>query len=315
MKISVVVTVLNEEGSVARLVDSLQNQTSRFDEMVIIDGGSQDKTVQIVKHYQKKDIRIRLLVEKCSRAKGRNLGIDIARNEIIALTDAGCVVDKNWIKRISRPFINNEVDVVAGFYKMTGSTNFQKALSFFLGTLPSQFDANFLPSTRSVALRKETWLKIGGFPEALRDTAEDTVFNYNLIQEGANIARVKSATVEWGMPDTLKEAFKKIYYYAKGDAKTKIWWDPIKKLSSHNIKALFVLVRYLIAVMAIIFALWNPLLWVLIGIGLIFYIFWAYRKVYFEFGDCKVGSWGVVLQFASDIAVMSGFLTGIVTKR
>ena len=315
MKISIVITVFNEERSVTGLLNSLQSQTVKPDEIVIVDGGSKDKTVEIIRHFQKKNKRIKLLVERCSRAKGRNLGVDIARNEIVVLTDAGCIVHRNWFERITKPFVNKEVDVVAGFYKMIGKTAFQKALSFFLGVLPSQFDVNFLPSTRSIAFKKKLWLKVGGFPEKLTGTAEDTVFNYKIVQSGANIARVKNAIVEWGMPRTLKEAFNKMFLYAKGDAKTKIWWHPTKKLSSHNIKVLFVLTRYTVGFIGVISAFRNPLLWLVLITGLFLYIYWSFRKVYIEFKDYKVGMWGVILQFTSDFAVMAGFLGGIFAKN
>ncbi len=315
MKISVVITVFNEEENIAKLLESLLTQTKKPDEIVIVDGGSQDKTVEIIRHFQKKDRRIKLLIEKCSRAKGRNLGIDIARNEIVVLTDAGCIAHKNWLEKIIEPFKNKEVNMVAGFYKMTGKTAFQKALSFFLGVLPSHFDVNFLPSTRSVAIKKELWLKVGGFPEKLTDTAEDTVFSYKAVQSGANIARVKNAIVEWGMPRTLREAFNKMFLYAKGDAKSKIWWHPTKKLSSHNIKILFVFARYTIGLAGVILAFRNPLLWLALIIGLLLYIFWSSRKAYVEFGDYKVGMWGTILQFTSDFAVMTGFLTGIFSRN
>lgn len=315
MKTSVVITVFNEEGSVSSLLNSLQSQTTKPDEIIIVDGGSRDKTVEIVRHFQKKNKRIKFLVEKCSRAKGRNLGIDIARNELVVLTDAGCIVHKNWLERIVEPFENKEVDMVAGFYKMTGKTAFQKALSFFLGVLPSQFDVSFLPSTRSVAIKKKLWLKVGGFPEKLTDTAEDTMFNYKVIQSGANIARVKNAIVEWGMPRTLREAFNKMFYYAKGDAKSKIWWHPTKKLSSHNIKILFVFGRYVVGLIGVILAFMNPLLWLALIMGLFLYVLWSFRKVYVEFGDYGVGLWGIILQFASDFAVMAGFLVGTLTRN
>jgi len=314
MKVSVVITVFNEERSIAKLLKSLQFQTIRPDEIVIVDGGSRDKVIEIVRHFQKKDKRIKLLVEKCSRAKGRNIGVDIARNEIIAITDAGCIVHKRWLERIIKPFNNKEVEVVAGFYKMTGKSAFQKALSSYLGVLPSRFDVNYLPSTRSIAFRKELWLKVGGFPERLADTAEDTVFNYKIVQSDANIARVKKAIVEWGMPSTLKGAFNKMFYYAKGDAKSKIWWHPTKKLSSHNIKILFVFARYMMGLVGVILTFRSPLLWLVLIAGLFLYFYWSFRKVFIEFGDCKIGMWGIVLQFTSDIAVMTGFLAGIFTK-
>jgi hypothetical protein len=106
-----------------------------------------------------------------------------------------------------------------------------------------------------------------------------------------------------------------MFLYAKGDAKTKIWWHPTKKLSSHNIKVLFVFVRYAIGIVGVILAFRNPLLWLVLITGLFLYIYWSFRKVYIEFKDYKVGMWGVILQFTSDIAVMAGFLAGIFAKN
>lgn len=310
MKITVCITVYNEEGTIASLLDSLLAQTKKPEEIVIVDGGSSDKTVEIIRHYQKKDGRIRLLVQKCSIAQGRNLAVELAKNDIIAMTDAGCIARKDWLKEITGPFEHPEVDVVAGFYKMVGDSPFQKAASVFLGVLPSKFDINFLPSTRSTAFRKDIWELVGGFPESSVKTAEDTGFNFKLIKLGARLARVKSALVEWGMPASLGEFASKIYEYASGDAKSKIWWFPKKGLSSHNIKALSIFARYILGIGLVILTFRTPL-FPIAWLGMAIYIFWAFRKVYVEFKNWKVGLWGIILQFVSDFEVMRGFLTGI----
>ena len=309
MKISVCGTVKNEEGTIASLLESLLGQTKKPDEIVIVDGGSTYKTVEIIRHFQKKDGRIRLLVQKCSIAQGRNLAVELAKNDIIAMTDAGCIAHKDWLEEISGPFEHPEVDVSAGFYKMVGDTPFQKAASVFLGVLPSKFDINFLPSTRSIAFRKDIWELVGGFPELSVKTAEDTGFNFRLIKVGARIARVKSALVEWGMPGTIREFGKKIYEYVRGDAKSKIWWFSKKGLSSHNIKALSIFARYILGIGLILFFFRTPL-FPIIWLALATYIFWAFRKVFVEFKNWKVGMWGIILQFVSDFAVMRGFLSG-----
>lgn len=207
MNISICITVLNEEGTIGPLLDSLINQSKKPSEIVIVDGGLKDKTVEITRHYQQKDGRIKLLVEKCSRAKGRNLGVEIAKGDVIAMTDAGCIADKNWLKNLTAPFATSRVDVSAGFYKMMGDSAFQKAESVYLGVRPSGFNYNFLPSTRSIAFTKKIWEEVGGFPEDLEGAAEDTVFNYKLIKAKAKFSRVKDAIVEWGMPANLKDFF------------------------------------------------------------------------------------------------------------
>jgi glycosyltransferase involved in cell wall biosynthesis len=310
MKISVVLTVFNEEGSIGPLVESLITQTVKPDEIVIVDGGSNDKTVQIISHYQKKDGRIKLLKEKCTRAKGRNLGVEIAKNQIIAITDAGCVVHKDWLENITKPFNESRVDISAGFYKMTGGTPVSKAMSVFLGVTPRRFDVNFLPSTRSMAFRKSAWEKVGGFPEGKGNSAEDTDFNYRSVKLGLKYSRVKTAVVEWGMPVKLGDFFYKIKEYAKWDARYGIWWHPTQRFGSHNIKALSILLRYLVGSALFVLSIKYsslPFFAVLIFI----YFFWAYRKIYLEFGDYKIAVWGPVLQVTSDIAVIEGLIIGL----
>ncbi len=314
MKISVCLTLFNEEESIGKLIDGLFSQSRKPDEIVIVDGGSRDNTVKIVRHWQKRDRRVKLLVQKCTRAEGRNLGVDMARNEIVAITDGDCIPHKNWLKRITLPFKEPKVDMVAGFYHMVANSSFEKALSYFLAVTPRRFSINFLPSTRSIAFRKSLWERVGGFPEAADNSAEDTDFNYKVVKLGAGIAREKDAIVYWKIPNSLKSALKKFYDYAKWDAKNGLWWHPIQKFESHNIKALLILFRYLLGLSLLILSYKYPLLLPILLILFFIYLIWSYRKVYLEFRDWKTSAWGPPIQLTSDIAVMAGFISGLISQ-
>ena len=341
MNISVCITVLNEEASTGKLLDSLLNQTKKADEIVIVDGGSTDRTIEIINHYQKRFSGIKLLKEKCTRGKGRNLAVEIAKSEIIAMTDAGCVARPDWVEKITEPLLGIHppgihsatlreasvykefpgkrlpaawpqvsrgvdfgIDVVAGFYKMIAKNPMQEAMRVFLGVMSSKFNINFLPSTRSIAFTKTIWEKVRGFPEEL-NTAEDTVFNYKLIKSGAKISRVKDAVVEWGMPRGIYDVGCKIYEYARGDAKSKIWIFPGKDSTSHNIKAFLIVLRYLLGFGLLVLSFrYNTLPYLFIG--LFVYLVYAFRKA---------GWWGIPLQFVADAAVIIGFIHGLFESR
>jgi glycosyltransferase involved in cell wall biosynthesis len=315
VKYSVCITTYNEERSIGNLLDSLLSQSKMPGEIVIVDAGSKDQTVSVIRHHQKKDSRIKFLIASgASRAKGRNMSVELAQNEIIAMTDAGCVAGKKWLERISEPFKNEGVELVAGFYNMVGDSALQKAFRVFLGTLPQDFSASFLPSTRSIAFRKSAFESIGGFRETLSDTAEDTVFNYNATSLGLKFTRVKNARVEWEMPKSLWEGIEKMYRYALGDARSGIWYHPVKGIMSHNIKAVFKLARYILGLFLIILSVMTPS-FVLFLIGITFcYCVWAFRKVFIVTKSLKSGLWGIVLQFASDFAVILGLLRGTFVK-
>lgn len=271
LKVSVCITVFNEsQKTIDSLLNALNSQTLKPDEIIIIDG----------KDYN-----------NCSRSEGRNIAIKKAKNEIIAITDAGCTPHEDWLEKITAPFKNNDVDVVAGSYRMVANNNFEKAESIFLGIKQEDIKADFMPSARSMAFSKSIWKKAGGFPESLTQTAEDTQFNIELLKVGAKFKVTKSAIVDWYMPKNIFEFAKKIKNYAKGDIESGLWWHPVKKWRTHNIKALTVFLRYLLFILVALNFI-NIYLLILIGL----YSFWAYSKA---------GLWGIFLQFVSDVSILT----------
>lgn len=276
MKVSVCITTFNEKKeTVDILIRSLNSQSLKPDEIIVIDA----------KDYG-----------NCSRSQGRNIAINKAKNKIIAITDAGCVPHKDWLKRITEPFLIKNVDVVSGFYNMKYKNNLQKSMQVFLGVKPKDINDNFLPSARSMSFTKEIWKNAGRFPEKLNNTAEDTLFNLNLLKVGAKFKIAPKAIVDWYLPESLIEFVIKIYNYAKGDAQSKIWWHPVKKLKTHNIKILTVYLRYIV--------------FMLLAINNI-YLFLIIFTIYSFYSYYKAGLWGIILQILSDFAVIIGFSHGL----
>nr|WP_148702350.1 glycosyltransferase [Nitrosopumilus piranensis] len=62
--ISIICTVKNEEDNISTLLDSLLNQTLLADEIIIVDGGSTDKTISIIQDYSKRSSVIKLIQKK-----------------------------------------------------------------------------------------------------------------------------------------------------------------------------------------------------------------------------------------------------------
>jgi len=313
MEVSVCVTVLNEEKTISDLIMGLMTQSKKPNEIVIVDGGSTDRTVKIVKHYQLKYEGIRLIIKKVSRAFGRNISVTASKNDIVATTDAGCVPKEDWLEKLTEPFKNSNTEVVAGFYDMVAVSSFQKALSIFMGVSPRNFTSNFLPSARSMAFNKLTFEKMSGFPVLMQDTAEDTMFVANLVRQGTKIVRVKNARVEWKLPETMMEAARKFYTYAVGDARSGIWVHPLTGIWSHNFKAATIILRYLFALILLLLSS-SSIIWLLTFTAVVaLYSARSFMKVYIITKKIKPGLWGILLQFVSDIAVMSGLLRGLLT--
>ncbi len=312
MKTSLVITVFNEEKTIKRLLNSLSQQTEKPDEIIFVDGGSTDKTVQLIKEFKLLKPRLRIVVAKGTTiAQGRNRGIKEAKGEIIAMTDAGCWVHPDWFEKITEPFKKKKVEIVAGFYRMTGDSIFQECLTGYLGILPERLDPqNFMPSFRSVGLKKAVWREVGGFNEKLERCGEDTLFNHQAKKLGTKFITVKKALVDWEMPKTWREAIKKFYYYAKGDGQAGIWWHPGQRFSTHNLKISAIYGRYLLGIVFFILGFLNLFFWLFLALLIVFYLIWAINKNFKYLKKWQAIVLLPIIQIVSDWAVMAGFLLG-----
>lgn len=337
MKISFVTTVLNEEETIRRFLDSIIRQTKKTDEVIVVDGGSTDKTLSVISNYRKqhsivilgtssvlqnedsrisknerdpgqarmtlRDCKIKVLRKKGNRAVGRNYGIKRAKNEIILLSDAGCTLDKNWVKRIIQPFTDKTVDVVAGYYAATPKTLFEKCLIPYVFVMPDKVNPKtFLPASRSMAFRKEIWKKVGGFPQEFSHN-EDYVFANRLKKMNATIVFKEDAIVYWQPRTNLKQAFIMFFRFALGDAEAKIYRP----------KVILTILRYLFAILlaAIIFMLQSIQAVYLLGGLTLLYIFWSIIKNFRYVNDSRAFIILLLLQITSDVAVASGMTVGL----
>ena len=308
MKVSFVATVFNEEKTIGDFLKSIFWQSRIPDEIIIVDGTSSDKTVAKIKNAILKiknyNVKFKILIKKGNRAVGRNEAIKQASNEIIVCSDAGCILDKNWVKNIIVPFNDLRVDVVAGYYKGRPKTIFQKCLIPYVLVMEDKLNSlEFLPASRSMAFRKSIWEKVKGFDEAYSHN-EDYVFAHKLKEIGAHIFFEKKAIVSWIPRNTFRSAFKMFFRFAFGDSESGIFRD----------KAILVFVRYFFS----LYLLWlasvekSLVLWVGIVLGLFIYIFWSIKKNYKYINNKKAFVVLPLLQVVSDLAVLTGTSFGII---
>lgn len=317
MKISFISTFLNEEDNIVPFLDSVIKQTKKPDEIILVDGGSTDKTLSIISIFlAERDLasqdkfpasKVIVITKKGNRSVGRNEAIRRANGDVIACSDVGCILDKNWLSKIVDPFNNESVDVVAGYYDALASTPFQKCLTPYVLVMPNRVNPDtFLPATRSIAFKKSAWEKVGGFDEKLANN-EDYAFAKKLRVKLLKIVFAKNAIVHWIPRSTLPQAFNMIWRFALGDAEAGIVRP----------KVILIFIRYLIGFILLAAALFNnsPLLYLFCITLLVGYILWSIKKNYRYVNDPWAFFFLPLLQFTADFAVLDGTLRGLLRPK
>lgn len=300
VKATLICTVKNEERTIKVLLESIARQTRFPDEIVIVDGGSTDSTVEIIKSYINHFPNIRLIVSQGTNiATGRNIAIKNATYDIIVSTDCGCKLSQKWFENIVKPFEKTpEVDVVSGVYLPWYENEFEEIASYlFFPNVNKLTSESFLPSGRSIAFKKSIWEKVGGYPEWL-NTAEDTFFDLNLRKIGAKFALAKDAIVYWRVRSSWAAIFKQFYNYAKGDGIAFLF--PLRHF-----------IRYMTVAFLIVALLSNYLnvgFWVFIFMITIFWFKYLNKLKNPSFKRVTTAVW---IALAIELGTFFGYITGL----
>ncbi len=310
--VSVISTVYNEADAIERLLASIESQTVRPDEVVIVDGGSRDGTVSILEqHARSGALPLLVLVQPgCNISEGRNAAIAEAHGDIIAVTDAGVRLEPDWLQRLVAPFSSTTPpDVVSGFFRSDPETAFERALGAVTLPLVEEIDgAGFEPSSRSVAFRRQAWEAVGGYPEWL-DYCEDLVFDFGLRDAGYRFEYEPRALVHFRPRQSLKAFWRQYYRYARGDGKANLF------LVRHLIRY----ATYLVAAPALLVLTiaHSPAWLALMAAGFLAMLRRPFRRLRPWLAKASLGervrllAWAPIITVVGDVAKMLGYPVGV----
>ena len=215
MKVSLITTVLDASDRVGPFLESVSWQTRPPDEVVVVDGGSKDGTLEQLRSAD----AVTLIEEPGANiARGRNAAISAATHEVIAVTDADCVLERDWIERLVEPLESGGGDVAMGFYRPLAESFLQRAIACVTLPEPEELnEARFMPSGRSVAFTRGAIDRAGGYPEWL-DAGADLYLHYRFRELGLDMRLARDAIVNWPIRRTLAETWRQYHGYARGDA-------------------------------------------------------------------------------------------------
>jgi len=213
-KFSIVIPTLNEEKYLSRCVDSLLDQSydPNLIEIVIVDGQSTDKTLEIISKYQKNHNNIKLFENpKKNTPISLNIGIKNSTGDVAVILGAHTKVCKDFVLLNNKYLHQKNVMVTGGTQINLGDTFMQRTVATIMeipfAMASSQYrwhkKAQYVDTVVYAAYRKELFDELGYFEENFA-ISEDAEMNWRIRQAGYKI---------WYSPDIFT------YYFARASIK------------------------------------------------------------------------------------------------
>ena len=217
---TVIIPAFNAQDTIDLCLEALIKQVGLdFDlEILVVDDGSTDATVEHIKSFQKQkfpaNINIKLLLQEKNQgpATARNRGAEEATGEILLFTDSDCIPESNWVSEMLLPFQSEEVSAVKGAYKTKQTelvARFAQAEFETRYQLLEKMDKIDVVFTYAAAIKKTVFWKVGGFDTSFpKADNEDTDLSYKIAKDHTIIFN-SGAIVYHRHPASLKEYLSK----------------------------------------------------------------------------------------------------------
>jgi glycosyltransferase involved in cell wall biosynthesis len=213
MKVSLIATVLDADAHVGDFLASIARQTRPPDEVVVVDGGSTDGTLERLRAADGISL---IEVPGANIARGRNVAIAHAAHEVIAVADADCSYDDDWLARLLAP-LEAGAEVAMGVTEPVVGSFFDAVITSNLPVDPGDVDGStFLPSARSVAYRREAIDAVGGYPEWLA-IGEDMWVDIRWRERALDMRLAPDAVARWHPRGDVGALWRQYHAYGRGD--------------------------------------------------------------------------------------------------
>lgn len=205
MKVSIVTPVYNGEKKIANCIESVQSQDYADIEHIIIDGGSTDNTLNIIKSYG-----VKYISEKDAGVYDAfNKGVSLSSGEVVHILNSDDVYrDCNRVSLVIREMAVNDLDVCHGYVELSSS---DRQYVKIIGKDVSKLD--LLKKMRvahpSTFVRREVYSKYGGFSVGFK-VAADHEFLLR-IWSNVNVGFVPEIIVNMSVGGISTSQYKKSY--------------------------------------------------------------------------------------------------------
>lgn len=186
-KVSIIVPCYNQAHFLNDSLQSVLNQIFDAWECIIVNDGSPDNTEEVAQKWCAKDARFKYIKKtNGGLSSARNAGIAISRGDFILPLDADDLIHQDYLQKLLPVIENNDAIEVVSCYSI-----------FFRDTIDNVVNTRKPTGTTIDALlyenmimatslyRKESWNRVGGYDESMKDGFEDWDFWISILKDGA----------------------------------------------------------------------------------------------------------------------------------
>jgi glycosyltransferase involved in cell wall biosynthesis len=219
--ISIICPIFNEEKYLPSLIEFFLISEPKERELYLIDGGSTDKTIEIIEKYIKKYENIKLIKNPDKYVSfGLNKAIPLCRGDIIVRLDAHTEYSDDYLTSIIQTFEETGADIVGGPMRVVGKTKFQKAVAHattnLFGIGDSKFhgenNEGYVDSVYLGAWKKDIFNDTGLFDEKMIRNQDDE-FHYRAKSLGKKIYLNPKIKSYYYPRENIRSLFKQYYQY------------------------------------------------------------------------------------------------------
>jgi len=229
--VSVIIPAYNEEKVIGNCLESLEKQRYRLLEIIVVDDGSSDNTLKIVKRF---NIPV-LKQNHQGPGRARNLGASIAKGEILVFVDADMTFDKDFVKDLTKPIIEGKTIGTFSKNEFVANKNdiWSKCWNVNRGWQNDRLFSKNSPDTSPVfrAISKKEFDKVKGF-----DSHGEYTDDWSLSEKlNKKAILVRGAIYYHSNPSTLIEVWKQAKWFSTNKFISGNLWRKVKSLVFYSL--------------------------------------------------------------------------------
>ncbi|KPK32131.1 MAG: hypothetical protein AMS24_04930 [Chlamydiae bacterium SM23_39] len=214
--ISVIIPVYDDKRIINCLNALCAQKFKGIFEIIVVENDKTQKILKLIKNYK--------ITYLCCHKKGsyftRNMGINHAKGKIIVFTDADCIANKDWLKKIWQTFQNPEINIIAGkILNKIGNAKIQKYQREFLITQGLQYLTPISPlpymPTANIAYRNHILKELKGFDTQFK-SGGDVDISWRAQYSGYKLTFLTDAIIQHEGRTSFFKYFRQFYNYGIG---------------------------------------------------------------------------------------------------